>query len=83
MEKKELDKDNEELVNINFKDLNQDTYSIKSYKKKKGKGRRPISPWWYLIGKIERRYLNKECKEDFNVTNFHNIKLQLKKKDFG
>ena len=82
MDKNEFDKEEPELVEINFKDLNQENYSIKKHKKKKGKGNRPPSPWWYLIGKIERRYYNKECIDDFDVLNFHNIKLQMKKKDF-
>ena len=59
LHKVDQDKLNNELVEINFKDLNQETYSIKKLNKKKGKGRRPPSPWWYLIGKIERRYYNK------------------------
>ena len=84
-EDKKNNEDNEdkELVEINFKDLNHENYSIKKHKKKKGKGKRPPSPWWYLIGKVERRYYNKDCKEDFDIINFHNIKLQMKKKDFG
>lgn len=83
MNKKENDndKDNLELVEINFKDLNQRNYSIKKHNKKKGKGIRRPSPWWYLIGKIEQRYYNKECKEDFDVVNFNTIKLQMKKKE--
>ena len=83
MNKNEYDKEDQELIEINFKDLNHNNYSIKKHQRKKGKGKRRPSPWWYLIGKIERRYYNKECKEDFDVINFHNIKLQLKKKDFG
>lgn len=76
------DEESQELININFKELNLDNYSIKKHKRKKGKGKRGFSPWWYLEDRVNKRYLNKEVVDDFDVTKFVNVKLQKKKKDF-
>ena len=64
-----------------IKELNIDKFSPrKSYPRgKTKKGKRPISPWYYLIGKVQNRYLAKEdCRQDFNVTNFRPIKIKIK-----
>lgn len=76
------DEESQELIDINFKELNLDNYSIKKHNKKKGKGKRGFSPWWHLEDRINRRYLNKKIVDDFEVTKFVNVKLQKKKKDF-
>lgn len=77
------DEESQELIDINFKELNLENYSIKKHKRKKGKGNRPFSPWYYFTDRINRRYLNKKIVDDFDVTKFVNIKLQKKKKDLG
>lgn len=76
-----FDQEESELININFKELNNENYSLKKHKYRKSKGKRPHSPWWYLIGRIERRYYNKDCKIDFSLEEFSNLKLNKKKKD--
>ena len=44
--------------------MNYENYSLKKHHKGKGKGKRPFSPWWHFIDRIERRYYNKDCKEE-------------------
>lgn len=68
---------------LNKKELNIDKFSQrKSYHRgKTQRGKRPVSPWYYLIGKVERRYLDKEdCREDFSVDKFKPIKIKIKNK---
>ena len=76
-----IDEETKELIDINFKELNIDNFSIKKHKSKKGKGGRPPSPWWYLQDRINKRYLNKKIFNDFDLTQFSNVKLQKKKKE--
>ena len=73
---------------MDSKELSIDKYSQrKSYSKgKTKKGSRPISPWWYLIGKVEKNALNKaseNCKEDFKLQDFKPIKIKIKHKRGG
>ena len=77
----EYEKDEPELIEINYKELNHHNYSLKKHKSSKGKGRRPYSPWWYLINRIERRHYNKDSTPDFILTNYFPIKLNIKKKN--
>ena len=76
-----IDEEEEELIDINFKEINIDKLSIKKHKNKKGKVARPPSPWWYLQDRINKRYLNKKIFNDFDLTQFSNVKLQKKKKE--
>ena len=49
---------------------------------KRARGTRPSSPWWHLMGKITKRYaLKNDLDEDYAVTHFRPVKLQVKKKD--
>ena len=62
----------------NKKKFNKDKYSKKCKKYKKSK--RPNSPWYFLIGKIEKNFLNKcDINEDFSVNKFKPIKINIKK----
>lgn len=62
----------------NIKEFNNNKYSKKSKKYKVGK--RPNSPWYFLIGKIEKNYLSKfDLNQDFQVNNFKPIKIKIKK----
>ena len=81
MNKEEYEVEEQELIDINVKELNHENYSLKKHHKGKGKGRRPFSPWWHFINRIERRYYNKDCKEDYDLTKYHPVKLNMKKKD--
>ena len=68
---------------LSKKELDIDKFSQhKSYQRgKTQKGKRPVSPWYYLSGKVERRYLAKEdCREDFSVNKFKPIKIKIKNK---
>ena len=76
-----MDEETQELIDIHFKEINLENYSIKKHKSKKGKGKRPPSPWWYLQDRINKRYLNQKIIEDFDIKDFSNIKLQKKKKE--
>ena len=55
--------------------------SKKSYKKGKSQNRcdRYGSPWYHLIGSLERRELAKECVIDYNATEFRPKKIRIKK----
>ena len=58
------------IMTNNQKDFNRDKYSKKCKKYKNGK--RPHSPWYFLIGKIEKNFFNKcDLDEDFSVVNFN------------
>lgn len=60
-----------------------DSYSETKRPYKKGKsqnrGDGHYSPWYSLIGKLEKREAAKECVIDYNVTQFCNIKKKYKK----
>ncbi len=63
---------------MDIKVLNRMHYS-KKVKKRKKKGKRPHSPWYYLIGKIERVYFDKHfIDEDFTLLDFAPIKAKTK-----
>lgn len=66
----------------NNKDLNTEKFSRHKYSKKtEKKGKRPVSPWYYLIGKVERQYLDKEdITEDFSIQDFAPVKIKIKNK---
>ena len=69
-----------ELEQINRKETN--TLKYQKNHKKRTKGKRPHSPWWYLIGRITKRYGRKmDLDEDYSITHFRPLKLQVKKKD--
>ena len=70
-----------ELEKINFKNLNQENYSLKSHRKKKGKGKRSYSPWWFLQNRVMNRYYHRDSNIDFSVLDTRKFKLQMKKKD--
>lgn len=70
-----------ELEKINFKNLNQENYSLKSHRKKKGKGKRSYSPWWFLQNRVMNRYYHRDSMIDFSVLDTQKFKLQMKKKD--
>ena len=73
------DTNDEQQDTIDEKNMNRETYSKNHQKNKKGK--RPHSPWWYLLNKLERRFLNKNTEIDYPVNQFKPIKIKLKKKD--
>ena len=69
-----------ELEQINRKETN--TLKYQKNHQKRTKGKRPHSPWWYLIGRITKRYRRKmDLEEDYSITHFRPLKLQVKKKD--
>ncbi len=77
-----MEQNNKEIYVKDHKELNTDKFSKKKYSKKtEKKGSRPVSPWYYLIGKVERQYLDKEdTKEDFSVQDFAHVKIKVKKR---
>lgn len=77
----ELDMDESDIEEIDIKEINRKNY-IKNSKKYKS-GNRPLSPWWYLINKLERRSINKDKEEDFSLTNFKNMKIKIKTRKGG
>ena len=77
-EELELEK---ELYEINFKNINQENYSVKKHQKKKKKGKRGFSPWWFLQNRVMNRYYNKDMNNDFTLKDRYYFKPQVKKKD--
>tara|TARA_B100001964_G_C14105977_1_gene541547 strand:- start:176 stop:418 length:243 start_codon:yes stop_codon:yes gene_type:complete len=77
-----MEKNSREIYEKDNKELNTDKFSKKKHSKKtKTKGSRPVSPWYHLIGKVERQYLDKEdTKEDFSVQDFAPVKIKIKNK---
>jgi hypothetical protein len=52
------------------------TVKFQRNKKKTQRGARPQSPWWYLIGKIQKRLLaKKDLREDFTIYDWKPIKI--------
>ena len=64
------------------KELNRLNYQKKTKKYKNGK--RPHSPWYYLIGKVEKRFFNKsDLDTDYPVNNVKPIKIKIKSRQTG
>ena len=72
----ESDIEESDIEELDIKEVNRKNY-IKNSKNYKS-GKRPCSPWWYLINKLEKRYINKDTEVDFSVTDFKPIKIKIK-----
>ena len=69
------------MSDLNFKELDRKKRITHRSSKKKVKGARPISPWYHLIGGLEKSYIDKtDVAEDFSVTDFKPIKIKVRLK---